>query len=94
MNDTPKYILRKQYEIISAKPLKERIKGLFELTELSRKIIRNRIKNKFPGISETDLKIELFRIFYKQDFDKETLARITEQMKQNLYEEDSSEHDH
>ena len=94
MNDTPKYILRKQYEIISAKPLKERIKGLFELTELSRKIIRNRIKNKFPGISETDLKIELFRIFYKQDFDKETLARIAEQMKQNLYEEDSSEHDH
>ena len=94
MNDTPKYILQKQYEIISAKPLKERIKGLFELTELSRKIIRNRIKNKFPGISETDLKIELFRIFYKQDFDKETLARITEQMKQNLYEEDSSEHDH
>jgi len=30
MNDTPKHILQKQFEIIYAKPLKERIAGLFE----------------------------------------------------------------
>lgn len=34
MNDTPKYIIQKQFEIIYAKPLKEKIAGLFEMTEL------------------------------------------------------------
>ena len=82
MNDTPKYIQQKQFEIIIAKPLKERLNGLFEMTELSRKIIQNRIKTKMPDISEIDLKVELFRTFYRFDYDKETLDRIAENMKQ------------
>ncbi len=81
MNDTPKYIQQKQFEIIIAKPLKERLNGLFEMTELSRKIILNRIKTKMPDISEIDLKIELFKAFYRYDYDKETLNRIAENMK-------------
>lgn len=81
MNDTPKYIQQIQFEIIIAKPLKERLNGLFELTELSQKIIINRIKTKMPDISEIDLKVELFKIFYKFDYDKETLNRIAENMK-------------
>jgi len=81
MNDTPKYIKQKQFEIIMAKPLKERIKELFEMTELSRKIIQNRIKVKNPDISEIDLKVELFKTFYRFDFEKETLNQIAENMK-------------
>lgn len=81
MNDTPKYIQQKQFEIIIAKPLKERLNGLFEMTELSRKIIQNRIKTKTPDISEVDLKIELFKAFYRFDYDKDTLDRIAESMK-------------
>ena len=65
-----------------AKPLKERLNGLFEMTELSRKIIQNRIKTKTPDISEIELKIELFKTFYRFDFDKETINRIAESMKQ------------
>jgi len=56
MNDTPKHVQQKQFEIIIAKPLKVRLKGLFEMTELSRKIIQNRIKTKTPDISEIELK--------------------------------------
>ncbi|MEA3451676.1 MAG: hypothetical protein U9Q83_07200 [Bacteroidota bacterium] len=82
MNDTPKYIQQKQFEIILAKPLKERLNGLFEMTELSRKIIQNRIKTKNPDISEIDLKIELFKAFYRFDYDKDTLNRIAENMRQ------------
>jgi hypothetical protein len=82
MNDTPKHVQQKQFEIIIAKPLKVRIKGLFEMTELSRKIIQNRIKTKTPDISEIELKVELFKIFYQFDYDKETLNQITESMKQ------------
>ena len=82
MNDTPKHIQKKQFEIIMAKPLKERLNGLFEMTELSRKIIQNRIKTKTPDISEIELKIELFKTFYRFDYDKETINRIAESMKQ------------
>ena len=81
MNDTPKYIQQKQFEIIIAKPLKERLNGLFEMTELSRKIIQNRIKTKKPDISIIDLKIELFKAFYQFDYDKITINKIAKQMK-------------
>jgi hypothetical protein len=87
MNDTPKYILQKQFEIIHAKPLKEKIAGLFEMTELSRKIILNQLHIKKPELSDIDLKIELFIAFYKFDFDKETLDRISEKMRQFLINE-------
>lgn len=82
MNDTPKYIRQKQFEIITAKPLKERLNGIFEMTELSRKIIRNRIKTKNTDISEVDLNVELFKVFYRFDFEEETLNRIGENMRQ------------
>ncbi len=81
MNDTPKYIQQKQFEIIIAKPLKERLNDLFEMTELSRKIIQNRIKSKMPDISEIDLKVELFKTFYRFDYDKGTLNKIADNMK-------------
>ena len=84
MNDTPEHIRQKQFEIIMAKPLKERLSGLFEMTELSREIIRNRIKAKNPDISEVDLKIELFKTFYRFDFDKKTLDKVAKQMRQYL----------
>jgi hypothetical protein len=87
MNDTPKYVLQKQFEIIYAKPLKDKIAGLFEMTELSRNIILNQLKIKNPGLSEIDLKIELFKKFYKFDFDIETLNKIAEKMRQFLTNE-------
>jgi len=87
MNDTPKFILQKQFEIIYAKPMKDKIAGLFEMTELSRKIILNQLHIKNPELSEVDLKVELFKAFYKFDFDKETLNKIAEKMKEFLINE-------
>lgn len=87
MNDTPKYVLRKQFEIIYAKPLKERINGIFEMTELSRKIIQNQIHSKRPELSEIELKVELFKTFYRFDFNAETLSLIAGKMKQFLLNE-------
>ena len=87
MNDTPKHILQKQFEIIHAKPLKERISGLFEMTELSRKIIINQVHLKNPELNEIELKIELFKAFYRFDFDNETLCKIAANMKQFLIKE-------
>ena len=81
MNDTTKFIQQKQFEIIMSKPLKERLAGIFEMTDLSRKIIRNRLNIKNPDITEVDLKIELFKTFYRFDFDNNSLIQIAESMK-------------
>lgn len=84
MNDTPKAVLKKQFDIINEKSLEYRIQSLFEMTELSRKIVSNRIRLQNPGFSETELKIETFRVFYKQDFDDETLDHISDSMRRYL----------
>lgn len=82
MNDTPKYILEKQFEIVMTKPLKERVNDLFEMTELSRRIIQNRIEANNPDIQEVELKVELFKAFYRSDFDDHLLNQIVDSMKQ------------
>ncbi len=87
MNDTPKHIRQKQFDIINSKSLRERIEGLFEMTELSRKIILNQIHQKNPELNEIELKIELFKAFYRFDFDNETLSRICDDMKEYLIRE-------
>ena len=87
MNDTPKHILQKQFEIIYAKPLCDKISGLFEMTELSRKIILNQLHLKHPELNEIELKVELFKTFYRFDFDNESLCRIAENMRQFLINE-------
>jgi hypothetical protein len=87
MNDTPQHILQKQFDIINTKPLQERLAGLFEMTELSRNIILNQLRQKRPDLNEIELKIELFRIFYRSDFDDETLNKIAGEMKQVLLKE-------
>lgn len=81
MNDTPKYILQKQFEIINNKSLKERLLNIFDLTELSIKIISNQIRTKKPDISDIDLKVELFKIFYKDDFNTEEFGVIINEIK-------------
>lgn len=78
MNDTPEHIRKKQFEIYNRKSDAEKMKGLFDLTELSRKIILDQLRKKNPEMSEIDLKVELFRIFYKDDFNPEKLNEISE----------------
>lgn len=84
MNDTPQHILQKQFEIIHSKPLRDRLLGVFEMTELSRNIILNQLRQTRPDLSESDLKVELFKIFYRSDFDDETLNKIAEEMRRFL----------
>lgn len=78
MNDTPESIRIKQFEIVNSIPLKRRITMLFDLTELSMQLIRNRLKQTNPGLSEPQIKKELFKIMYKSDFDIDTLNGLAE----------------
>ena len=82
MNDTSRDIRQKQFEIVMAKPLKRRLEALFEMTDLSRKIIQDRIRAKNPNISEVELKVELFKVFYQSEFDEHSLQQIADSIKQ------------
>jgi hypothetical protein len=82
MNDTSRDIRQKQFEIVMAKPLKKRLEALFEMTDLSRKIIQNRIIAKNPEISEVELKVEMFKVFYQSEFDEHSLQQIADSIKQ------------
>ena len=61
-------------------PLKDRLENLFEMTELSREIVRNRIRAERIGIGDNELKIETFKAFYRHDFDEEQLNQIIHSM--------------
>jgi hypothetical protein len=78
MNDTSKEIRKIQFEILNKRSDAEKIKGLLDLTELSRKIILDQLHQKNPEMTENNLKVELFRIFYKDDFKPEKLDEISE----------------
>ena len=82
MNDTPKHILKKQFEIINKRSDAEKIEKLFELTELSREIILGQLREKHPEMSERELIAELFKIFYKKDFSSEKLNEIAESIRE------------
>ncbi|HPA57805.1 MAG TPA: hypothetical protein PLT70_10300 [bacterium] len=82
MNDTPKHILQKQLEIINKRSDAEKIERWLELTELSRTIILDQLREKHPEMSERDLIAELFKIFYRNDFTPEKLNIIAESIRE------------
>jgi hypothetical protein len=78
MNDTPDNIRKMQFQIIHSKPLKERVRMMTEMTDFSRKLIENQIRRRDPEITDIELKMEVFKAFYKNDFDAPTLKNIME----------------
>jgi hypothetical protein len=82
MNDTPKHILKKQFEIINKRSDADKIERLLELTELSRNIILDQLREKHPEMNERELIAELFKIFYKNDFTPEKLDIIADSIRE------------
>jgi hypothetical protein len=78
MNDTPEDIRKMQFQVINSKPLKERIRMMTDMTDFSRKLIENQIRRKNPSITDNDMKLEVFKIFYKNDFDAPMMTKIIE----------------
>lgn len=78
MKDTSDEMRRKQYEIIMAFPLEERVRMACEMIEFSFQMAENLIKQKNPHITEGELRIEIFKAFYEKDFSAEEVARISE----------------
>ena len=69
--DTPKEIRKIQNQIFFQKTVQERFQIGIEMIEDAKKIVENSIKSKNPQISIIDLKIEVFKRFYRNDFSEE-----------------------
>ena len=76
MTDSTPEILKKQLEIILSKSESERFRIGDELNTFGRKVLENSIRQEYPGISEIDLKIEVFKRIYTPFYSTYELDRI------------------
>jgi len=76
MTDTPDYIYAKQFEIFFSKPPKERVLRNLAMTEFVRETTRRRIKRQNPKFSDLEVKIEMFRQFYSNEFTPDEMENI------------------
>jgi len=76
MTDTTKEIYQKQFEIFFRKPLKERFLANLELSEFVLMQSRNRIKRINPHFTPREIKQELFRQLYADEFSPEQMEQI------------------
>jgi hypothetical protein len=77
VQDTNDHIRHKHYEIIFAKSSEERFLMGLQMMEDLREIVLNSIRIEKPGITETELKIEFIKRYYKDQFDEKQMADIT-----------------
>jgi hypothetical protein len=76
MQDTSDEMRRKHYEIIMGKSPQERFLMCLEMMDDVREIVLNSIRKQNPEISQTDLKIEFVKRYYKNDFTPEKMEDI------------------
>ena len=80
MNDTPDFIARKQFEIVFAKPLIERLRMIDSLFMFNRQLAIDRIKKIQPLIPENELKFELIKAYYGTELSPEFLEGIRQKL--------------
>ena len=76
MKDTTAEIEKKQKEIFMAKSPGERLVICLEMTDFARALVESGIKAKNPHISSFELRAEVFKRFYKNDFQPDKLEKI------------------
>jgi hypothetical protein len=81
MPDTSEEISRIQIEILLAKSEEERFKIGDELSAFGRRVLESSIRNENPGISEIDLKTEVFKRCYSPAYSPEELDLIIESIR-------------
>ena len=81
MDDTSDEIFKKQLEILSSKSGEERFIIGDELSSFGRKILESTIRNENPSISETELKMEIFRRCYAMAYPPEEFNKILKSMR-------------
>ncbi|RDB07089.1 hypothetical protein [Runella aurantiaca] len=77
MTDTPDFIVRKQFEIIQSKTVKERFEIFDGMMSFVRQMTIKRIKKRLgEDISDAQLKYELIKEYYGAELPEEQMAEI------------------
>jgi hypothetical protein len=84
MNDTPEDIVKIQRDILLAKTPSERFAIGMETIRFARQIVEDSIRESDPGISETELKLAVFRRCYENSFSAKDLDLIMSSMRRYL----------
>lgn len=80
MQDTPDEIIKMQREIYGRKSESDRFMIGAELIDFGRIIVESSIKQMHPDISPIDLRIEVFKRYYQNCFNREELESIIQSM--------------
>ena len=80
MNDTSLKMRKKQLEIIHAKTSSERAMMGIDMIDSVKKIVTNSIKNRHPEYSELELKVAVFKRYYRNDFTPDQMEKIIQGM--------------
>ena len=81
MTDTPPETEKIQLEIMLSKSESERFRIGDELNAFGRKVLESSIRQKYPGISEIDLKAEVLKICYSSFYSPDEFERIIQSMR-------------
>mgnify|MGYP000745995877 CR=1 FL=1 len=76
MNDTSNEIRQKQLSIFRSMSPAERYQISIEMINTSRQIVEYSIRALRPGITTLELKREIFKRYYSNDFSVEELEKI------------------
>jgi hypothetical protein len=76
MKDTSPEMRKIQSAITFAMTPQERFMQGVEMIDYVRMVVENSIKAQNPTISETELKVQVFRRYYQKDFSPEKLEEI------------------
>ncbi len=80
MIDTSPEILQKQKEIFASKSRAEGFMIGIDAISFGRKLVESSIRHRHPAISETELKVRVFKRFYSNVIEPLELERISQAM--------------
>lgn len=83
MNDTSPKMQQKQFEIYQSKSLEEKFRMVTEMMEYGVNQTIAIIKKWHPNKTETELQLEFFKLYYREDFDNEKMAQWVLRIKEN-----------
>ena len=82
MRDTPPAVDAMYRELLMSRTPAERVRMAASMHDAAKAIIRAGISDDCWE-TEADLRIEVFRRFYRQDFSPETMARLVEGLREH-----------
>ncbi len=84
MIDTSPEILQKQKEVFARKSRADGFMIGVDAINFGRKIVESSIRHRHPDISETELKIRVFKRLYSHIFEPKELKKISQAMEYYL----------